>query len=46
MDTINKKYWEEPSVHKLELIKTLGGDLSDDESDFTQPDGIDGGSTA
>jgi hypothetical protein len=34
-----KKEWNTPSLEKLEVTKTLGGDLDDTESLTTQPGG-------
>jgi hypothetical protein len=42
----SKKVWGTPSLEKLKLAKTLGGDLDDDESLTTQPGGATAGSNS
>ena len=39
-----KKEWEVPSLEKLGVVKTLGGDLDNPEGDFSQPGGTNPGS--
>jgi hypothetical protein len=39
-----KKEWKVPSLEKLGVVKTLGGDLSNPEDSLSQPDGTNGGS--